>query len=234
MICGRNCAIMFLIWGKFPKDKEGAQMYKRIIALILSLLMLSAVLPVSVSAEEAEGRWLRQSLADHYAKTLEANETDTLNGWCGVLASYQLYFLGINSYPIMENGNDQYDCYMDKTYTDNGYRIELYSAEEYNLEEALNAITQDGTQNAYNILIGFHSTTTAAGTLYGHAVVIYGIVDGNVYFTESFSTAFTEREGAASVCSIAQFAGLYESWTEFEGAVHFGRNSYPNETRKAC
>ena len=201
-------------------------MYKRIMALVLSLLMLSAVLPVSVSAEETEDRWLRQNIADHYVKTLEANETDTLNGWCGVLASYQLYFLGVNSYPRMANGNDQYDLYAERNHTDNGYLIKRYPAEDYTLEEALNAITNRGTRDAYNILVGFHSTITEAGSQYGHAVVIYGIVDGKVYFTESFGNGVVAEEGAAGVCSISQFAALYGSWTELEGVILFGRKDY--------
>lgn len=201
-------------------------MYKRIIALILSLLMLSAVLPVSVLADEAEDRWLRQSIADHYAKALEANESESLSGLCGVLASYQLYFLGVNSYPMMANGNDQYDLYMERSHTNTGYRIKRYPAEDYTLEEALNAITNRGTRDAYNILIGFHSTITEAGSLYGHAVVIYGIVDGKVYFTESFGNGVVAEEGAVGVCSISQFAALYDSWTTLEGVILFGRKDY--------
>lgn len=201
-------------------------MHKRIMALVLSLLMLAAVLPVSVSAESTEGRLICQNIADHYAKTLEANESESLSGLCGVLASYQLYFLGVNSYPIMANGNDQYDLYLERNYSDNGYRIKRYPGEDYTLEEALNAITYRGTRDAYNILVGFHSTTTAAGALYGHAVVIYGIVDGKVYFTESFGTSFVEEEGVPGVCTISQFAALYDSWTELEGVVLFGRKDY--------
>lgn len=201
-------------------------MFKRIMALLLSLLMLVAVLPVGASAAKAEGQWLCQSIADHYVKTLEANETDTLNGLCGVLASYQLYFLGINTYPIMANGNDQYDCYLNRNYTDNGYRIKRYPAEDYTLEEALNAITHGGIWNAYNILIGFQATNTEAGSQFGHAVVIYGIVDGKVYFTESFGTSFVAEAGTPGICTISQFAALYDSWTVFEGAVLFGRKGY--------
>lgn len=201
-------------------------MLKRIMALILSLLMLAAVLPVSVSAASLEDQWLRQNIEDHYAKTLEANETDTLNGWCGVLASYQLYYLGVNSYPIMANGNDQYDLYLEKNYTDNGYRIKRYPAEEYTLEEALNAITHGGIWNAYNILVGFQATNTEAGSQFGHAVVIYGIVDGKVYFTESFGTSFVADEGVPGVCTISQFAAMYDSWTQLEGVVLFGRKGY--------
>lgn len=201
-------------------------MYKRIMALALSLLLVTAALPVSASAESAEGQRLCRNIADHYVKILEENETDTLNGWCGTLASYQLYHLGVNSYPMMANGNDQYDLYCNRNFTDKGYRIKCYSAEEYTLEEALNTVTRYGSRSAYNILVGFHSTVTEAGAQFGHAVVIYGIVEGKVYFTESFSTTFVEDEGIPSVCSISQFAAMYGSWTEFEGLVLFGQKGY--------
>ena len=195
-------------------------------ALMLSLLMLASVLPAQASAAGVEGQWLCRNIEEHYAKILEDNETDTLNGWCGTLASYQLYYLGINSYPMMANGNDQYDLYLERSYSDNGYRIKRYPAEEYTLEEALNAITHGGIWDAYNILVGFQATNTEAGSQFGHAVVIYGIVDGKVYFTESFGTAFTADEGVPGVCTISQFAALYDSWTQLEGVVLFGRKGY--------
>ena len=202
------------------------QSVKRILALVLSLLMLAAVLPVSVLADSSEDRWLRQSIEEHYKKTLEANETETLNGWCGTLASYQLHYLGINSYPMLANGNDQYDLYTERSYTDMGYWIKRYPAEDYTLEQALNTITHRGDWDAYNILVGFHTTNTEAGSQFGHAVVIYAIVDGKVYFTESFGTAFAEDEGIPNVCTISQFAAMYDSWTELEGVILFGRKGY--------
>ncbi len=201
-------------------------MYKRIIALMLSLLMLAAVLPVGVSAEETEDRMIRQRISEHYEKALELNGSESLNGLCGALAGYQLYLLGINSYSVTLNGNDQYDYYLEKNYTDNGYKIKRYPATDYTLEEALNAITHGGTWNAYNILVGFHSTTTAAGSLYGHAVVIYAIIDGMVYFTESFGTSFVKEEGTPAVCTISQFANYYKEWTELEGVILFGQKGY--------
>lgn len=199
---------------------------KRITALILSLLLIVAVLPVSASAETVEGRLVRQKIEDHYAKILEASEHESLKGYCGTLASYQLYYLGINPYVIMADGNDQYDTYKDSGYTRNGYRIKTYSAENYTMEQALNTITRGGTWDAYNILVGFQTTTTEAGALYGHAVVIYAILDGMVYFTESYATTFVEHEGYPASCTISQFAALYDGWTEFEGIVLFGQKGY--------
>ena len=201
-------------------------MFKRIMALVLCLVMLAAVLPVGVSAEETEIQQLRRNITSHYYRTLSIYGGESLKGFCGGLASYQLYFLGVNSYPVMADGKNQYDCYAGKSYTDTGYQIRSYSAQDYSLEEALNAITHGGTWNAYNILIGFQTTDTEAGSQYGHAVVIYGIIDGMVYFTESFNTTYVGAAGNPGVCTISQFAALYDSWAQFEGAILFGRRDY--------
>lgn len=201
-------------------------MFKRIMALVLCLVMLAAVLPAGASAEEAEVQQLRRNITSHYYRTLSIYGGETLKGLCGGLASYQLYFLGVNSSPVMADGKNQYDLYAGKSYTDNGHQIRSYSAQDYSLEEALNAITHGGTWNAYNILIGFQTTDTEAGSQYGHAVVIYGIVDGMVYFTESYSTTYVGAAGNPGVCTISQFAELYDCWAQFEGAILFGRKDY--------
>ncbi|MBR2423357.1 MAG: hypothetical protein IKK41_05590 [Oscillospiraceae bacterium] len=201
-------------------------MFKRIMALVLCLLMLAAVLPVGVSAEETEAGQLRRNITSHYYRTLSIYGGESLKGLCGGLASYQLYFLGVNSYPVMADGKNQYDLYAEKSYTDTGYQIRSYSAQDYTLEEALNAITHGGTWNAYNILIGFQTTDTEAGSQFGHAVVIYGIIDGMVYFTESYSTTYVGAAGNPGVCTISQFAELYDCWAQFEGAILFGRRDY--------
>jgi hypothetical protein len=55
-------------------------------------------------------------------------------------------------------------------------------------------------------------------------VFINGILDGTVYFTESFRSNITGEEGAVARLSIAKFAAFYDSWTRFEGAIHFTRD----------
>ncbi len=188
--------------------------------------MVASVLPSQASAESVAGRQLRAKIAEHYALTLEASGHASLGGYCGTLASYQLYYMGINKYLTVADGNNQYDTYKDMTYTSGGYRVRTYPAPDYTLEDALNAITRGGSVDARNILVGFQSTNTAAGQLYGHAVVIYGIIDGMVYFTESYGTSFAEVEGLPAACTISQFVASYTGWTVFEGAVWFGEKGY--------
>lgn len=205
---------------------EEVRLIKRIAALVLSLLLIVAVLPLGVSAADDDAQQIRQKIRRHYYWTLSSSGKGSLQGYCGLLASYQLAYLGINEWAILADGRDQYDIYKDLKYTDEGYRVKPYSAQDYTLEEALNAASRNGTRDVYNILVGFQKTNTAAGSRYGHAVVIYAILDGMVYFTESYGFSLCPYAGYAASCTIEQFAEYYSSWTKFEGIILFGQKEY--------
>ena len=198
-------------------------MTKRIICFLLILTILCCALPVSASAvTDAD---LRNQIARCYYRTLAANGVTTLNGYCGQLAGNMLYFLGVEKYPVVFNGNQMYDYYVNKTVTTGGNRVRLYSGKEYSLESALNAMSKHGTHTVYNILIGFQRTSSAAGSIYGHALVIHAIMDGKVYYTDSFN-GMHGAAGEAGCLTISQFVQTYDYWTVFEGAVMFGKTDY--------
>lgn len=202
-------------------------MIKRIAALVLSLLLIVAVLPMGASAAtDDEVEQVRTKIRRHYYWALYASGKGSLQGYCGLLASCQLAYLGINEWAILADGRDQYDTYKDLEYTDEGYRVKTYSAQAYTLEGALNAASRNGTRDVYNILVGFQKTNTAAGSRYGHAVVIYAILNGMVYFTESYGCTLCPYAGYPVSCTIEQFAEYYDSWTTFEGIVVFGQKEY--------
>lgn len=161
-----------------------------------------------------------------YAASQYTANMSSFTGWCGLMTSHQLYNMGINKSLIINEGNGQFDYYKGLEKTTAGYYINVYSAMDYTLEEALNAITNEGTQDAYNILAGFQWTNTEAGQKYGHSCVINAIVDGKVYFTEGFYTSVAGVEGNVGQCSIRRFAELYYDWTVFEGIIHFGTGQY--------
>ena len=201
-------------------------MRKRILATVLAVIMLmsAAVLPAK-AATTSEETALVQEITKTYKRLRAANGYDSYNGYCGKMAAYTLYYLGIDKRVNMNNGKDEYDAYKKLSESTGGYAIKTYPVSQYNLEEALNAISEGGTKDVYNILLGFQRTNTTAGRKYGHAMVIYGILNGNVYFTESFSV-MGNKEGAPTVCSIEKFCDYYNKWTTFEGAIYFGTKSY--------
>ncbi len=201
---------------------------KRMILLLVLLLSLAA-LPVATFADQVEEtpvltkqEQIIRSTRESYVKSLYSAGRENFAGFCGLMTSHQLYNMGINKYLVVKDGNKQYDYYSTLGMTDAGYHIAAYPASEYSLEEALNHISRGGTRDVYNMIAGFQWTNTEAGATYGHACVINAIIDGTVYFVESFYTSFAGNEGNVVQCTIAEFAWLFDDWTTYEGLIHFG------------
>lgn len=205
-------------------------MLKRICAWFLCIMLLAA-LPFQVFAatteeEEAEEQRISDQIADVYKRVVRATGRYSLEGWCGLMAGWELYYLGVNSGPLSFNGNDQYDAYRYMETTDKGYHISRYHTSAYTMEEAMNTITRCGTMDAYNILAGYQKTRTAAGQKWGHVTIIHAVLNGTVYYTEGFDTPYGLKPSEAHVCTIEEWADFYETWTTFEGLVVFGTKAY--------
>lgn len=208
-------------------------MGKRFLALLLSMVMLCAVLPLTgFAATEEEKQALIVASAESYTKSQESAEQESFNGYCGRMTSHQLWHMGINPGVLFADGNQQFDMYSAMKKTRNGYYICSYSAEEYTLESALKTICRNGTKDVYNLVVGFEWTNTEAGQQYGHAVVINGILNGEVYFVQNFYTSIGGEEGNVVVCTIEEFAAMFESWTLFEGVIHFAGKTYADACKE--
>ena len=197
---------------------------KRLICLCLVAALLCCAAPVSKAAKVDTQTAMRE-LADRvFAQCLASSGRETFQGHCGNYVSHQMVALGINSWRTSRNGNEYYDYYSNLRKTSGGYYPKAYSVLEYSLEDGLNFITENGTKDVRNIMIGFQWTNTEAGGKYGHVVMIYGIYDGVVYFSESYPIYLkgAHQEGELVTCSIREFAKYYGAWTEYEGLVVFG------------
>ena len=202
----------------------------RIFSLALAIMLLFSAFPMSAgAASDSEVERITTQIRTLYQKTLWGSGKYSLHGYCGTMVNWHLYLLGITTSLVGNDGNTQYDYYSPQEYTSGGFRVRSYSAADYNLEEALNAITYNGTQDAYNLVICFQRTNTSAGRIYGHALVVHAILDGTVYYSESYSTTLDGvyyPEGSPITCSISDFARYYNSWTVFEGVLCFGLKTY--------
>lgn len=202
---------------------------KRALAILLCIVLLLSALPGVTSAqteEPSKEQAVIQEAKRVYRYSLSTAQKKSFAGFCGLMTSHQLWHMGINDWLEVYDGNKQFDAYAAKEQTTGGYYITDYPASDYTLEQALNAITRGGTKDAYNILVGFQWTNTEAGARYGHACVINAILDGTVYFVESFHTSLGGAEGNVITCSIAQFAEFFADWTTFDGVIHFGNKEY--------
>lgn len=203
----------------------------RRLSLILTVIMLiSIVLPTPVSAAPATGEQIKQQITDTYKKAKKYYGWDSFDGYCGALVNAQLYLLGITSNVIGVDGRDAYDAFKGLSVSSGGFGVEAYPASRYTVASALNEITKDGTEDAYNILVGFQKTPSVLGRRYGHAMVIHAIVDGIVYFVESYDVTMNGvryKEGTPLSATIHEFAAYYaRTTTQFDGIIHFGLKTY--------
>ncbi len=205
----------------------------RIASVLLILLTIISMLPTTASSvAETEGERISALVTSTYKQALKKSGRSSFHGWCAAAVGWQMQLLGITTKIAGTNGNGMYDFFKNAEYSSGGYKVKAYSSRKYNLESTLNAITKNGTENAYNIMVGFQRTNTSAGRKYGHAVFIYAILDGVVYFTESYGITIAGKyyaEGKCAVATISQFAKSYNSWCTYDGSIHFGLKTYQEE-----
>lgn len=205
---------------------------KKRIAAALAAALLMGLLPLQALALDTEEtqasliETVKQEASNSYYRSRRTAGVSSFHGKCGMMVGHQLYNLGINTKLRSFNGNDHYDYYEGRKVTSGGYYIQTYSSEQYTLGQALQALSHNGTWNVRNVLVGFQWTKTEAGRKYGHAMFINGIIDGQVYFVESFDCPLGGAEGQVIRCSIKEFAKYFDRWTQFEGLVHFGTGNY--------
>lgn len=209
-------------------------MHKRLLKLVsLALAFLIAItvtVPGSVKAEDSGAQQIEKQIKRTYSKALSMFKRSSFDGYCGTLTGYQLYILGVTAQPDLRNGKDGYDTYCNQKVSSGGYGIRAYGARNWTLREALDDITNHGTRDAYNILVGFQATPSARGGRYGHSCVIHAIIDGQVYFMESSAVKLNGvryPEGTPISCSIEDFCTYCKkTTTKFDGVIHFGAKEY--------
>ncbi len=211
--------------------KKARQVVSAVLAVLLTVI-LALPLPVGAAANAME---LEQQIVRTYRQAKSYYGWSSFDGWCGSLVNVQLYLLGITTNVMGNNGNEEFDAFYGSSVSSGGYAIHAYPAKTHSLLQALNEITENGTKDVYNILVGFQQTKSSLGTRYGHACVIHGIIDGMVYYVESYDLTINGRyypEGTPIVCSIEDFASYYAATTVvFDGVIHFAERGYSDLCR---
>ncbi len=207
---------------------------RRILSALLVLVLLVSVCPVQGSAaagSDQRAEALMQRIRDVYRASQQGSGRYSFYGYCGTMVSWQLYILGITDVMRAADGRRQYDMFAGLEYSSGGYRVRAYPVSQYSMKDAMNAITEYGTKDVYNILVGFERTPSEAGMMYGHALVIFGILDGIVYYNESSDGYFSGvhySEGSPIACSIDEFSRRYEG-NVYEGMIYFGEKTYAED-----
>ena len=205
-------------------------MKRRLFSLLLAAALTVCLLPAPAEATSSDKvAQIENQITSTFRTAQNRSGMTSFNGWCGSLVGWQIHLLGIDTQMHCRDGKDEYDMYKSLGTSTGGYKITAYPASRYDLRSALNAITKNGTTDAYNIMVGFERTNTELGQLYGHAVFIHAILDGQVYFAECYNSSFGGKfwaEGSAISCSIDTFCNSYNAWTVFDGIIYFGTKTY--------
>ena len=198
--------------------------------MICILICLCAMLPaVSVSTDAAvdipTASDIVKQIEFTYSWAKRYTGYSTFKNYCAHYVNTQLLLLGINTRYVGGNGNDEYDNYKDLSYTGGGRRIHDYPATNATFKETLEKIAAQGDV-VTDVLVGFQWTSTTAGNKYGHSFLIHGIIDGYVYFSDSFNLTIGGKyykEGEAIKCTIDQLVAYYgrDSAYTLEGLIWF-------------
>lgn len=198
-------------------------MRKKLLSIALAIVVVLAALPYFAAPSFAalSVSEVKAQITDTYQKARSRNGGNSFDGWCGAYVGQQLQILGINTTLVAPNGNGHYDAYTGLSETTGGYKVTCYPASSYSITSALNAITANG--NAYNILIGFEKGYQ--GNPLGHCLFIHAIIDGTVYYSESF--AFNSYgEGSVIAQSISWVDSFYaRNGYTLDGVVYFSKSA---------
>lgn len=208
----------------------------RILSVVLAILLMASIaVPAPVVAAPHTETEVEKQITTTYKRSLAYFGRKSFDGFCGAYTSTQLYVLGITTNWVGGNGNQLYNAFAKQKVTTGGYRVKAYPASAYTLKKALNAITKNGSLDAYNILVGFEQTNSTLGKKYGHATVIHAILDGTVYFSESYDVVYRGvryPEGKPIGWSIDDFCSYYAATTKkLDGVIYFGLKSYAEGCR---
>ncbi len=205
--------------------------YKNILKKFLCIaLCICTLLPaVSISTDAAVEIPTAADIIDQieftYAWAKRYTGYTTFKNYCAHYVNTQLLLLGINTRYVGGNGNDEYDNYKDLSYTGGGRKIHNYPATNSTFKRTLEKIASMGDV-VTDVLVGFQWTSTTAGKKYGHSFLIHGIIDGYVYFSDSFNLTIGGKyykEGDAIKCTIDELVAYYgrDSAYTLEGLIWF-------------
>lgn len=167
--------------------------------------MLKSVNPVST--EE-----IKKQVETTYQTGLSWAGRTSFKGWCGSATWYQLCVEGLYN-GVCFNGKDWYDGLKEGEVTAFGYTQVKYPGDNC----IRNLVAAYGGAPVYNIVVSY----TGGSTQYGHVMFIKAIVNGYVYFTDSFKYGNT-LEGKVRVWSVDTFVKAYKDMGYSPtGAIHF-------------
>lgn len=200
---------------------------------LISIILCLAIFVSGTSVVMADDASIKQYMHSNYSKALSLSGRINFNGYCAACVVYQLMAAGVITHNVIGHGKDAYRNYSSMTKTSGGWYTISYPSSAYSMEYVLKAANSDSDAlRYYPIVLGFSKgTESSAGQTYGHAMMIYTVRNGVVYFTDSTMPILADNIYSLS---IADFCKRYSDKPEtptsefvYDGAVQF-YNSVPD------
>lgn len=196
-------------------------MKKKIAAFVIMLVMLFSL--CSVSAAAASDREILSSITANYDKALSIAGRGSFHGKCNLATAYQLRAMGIyaSGLDYSGTGSSWHAYFRNVSGTTGGYNVVTISG-----ADCLYDLVERYGDEIYNVVYCLGTGGTSGGT---HVLYIRAIIDGYVYFADSFSTNYHHTyyaEGAGTKLSISEFVSEYRRMNgNAYGCVYFTKNN---------
>ncbi len=194
-------------------------MKKKLTAFILTILILFSAFSLTSSAYD---RNTVSETSSIYSKALSLAGRRSFHGNCNLATAYQLMARGIYSGGLDYSGSGDlwYNHFSGVSKTSGGYNVVTVKGRNclYNLIEKYGS-------PIYDIVYSLGTGGTSGSK---HVLYIRAIIDGYVYFADSFDCSYGGYyypEGACTVLSVDKFVSSYRSMNgNPHGCVYFVKN----------
>ncbi|MBR3867775.1 MAG: SH3 domain-containing protein [Clostridia bacterium] len=189
---------------------------KKLTAFLVMVIMLLSVCSLNAFAYDKE---LLSSITANYDSALSIAGRRSFYGNCNLATAYQLRAMGIykGGLDYSGSGNLWYNHFKNESKTSGGYNVVTISGANclYDL------VSQYGNE-IYNVVYCLGTGGTSGST---HVLYIRAIIDGYVYFADSFGITYDRTyypEGTGTVLSLERFMSSYKKMNgNAYGCVYF-------------
>lgn len=193
---------------------------KRVLSLFLILTLTVGIAASSAFTSSAlSASEIKSQVESDYKKALSLRGWRSFYGYCNIAVAYQLLAKGVytGSSPDYQGGGNQwYYDYKNVKTTSGGYNVITIGG-----SDCIDKLIDTYGDNLTNVVVSYGTGGSSGST---HVVVISAIIDGYVYFTDSFKY-WNSPEGGCRVWSVSEFKSAYKRMNGNPyGLVYFSKS----------
>ncbi|MCD7775578.1 MAG: dockerin type I domain-containing protein, partial [Clostridiales bacterium] len=151
---------------------------------------------------------LLDSITETYSAALKEAGRSSFHGSCNLATAYQLKVMGIykDGLDCSESGDKWYDYFQNVSTTSGGYTVTTIGG-----ADCLTELIKTYGNEIYNVVYSLGTGGTSGCV---HVLYIRAIIDGYVYFADSFGCTYGSTyypEGKGTVLTVEKFISSYRS-----------------------